>query len=75
MTEKTAYRLTKDRPIHGRARKDGDTVHLTAAEFAAESVWGGLEPVTIETRADAPAERTEAEEAGEAKPASRRTKG
>lgn len=42
---KTEYRLTKDRAIAGRMRKAGETVLLTAAEFAAEARWGGLETV------------------------------
>lgn len=36
---KTTYRLTKDRPVGGRKRKEGDVVALTAAEYESERIW------------------------------------
>lgn len=74
MTTKTEYRLTLDRPVQGRMRKAGATVHLSAGEAAAEAVWGGLEPVTAQPAPDAPDATADAEEAGAAKATPRRTK-
>lgn len=73
---KTEYRLTKDRPVGGRKRKEGDVVALTAAEYASERIWGHLELVTVDVPAEAPA--TAADDAASAdEPATRtrRTKG